>query len=202
MKSNALKVAIVVVAMVLPGLAVADVMISGTAAMTGTQNDAQFYFAQGPNFATAAGAGFAHLVTNPGGNHKMAEIDFQGAWNQSIFAINIIEVQFASGVSGTFYLNFTGVTAFPAGSTVYLSSYPVAYSDFTGVGDIVTPPAIPGTATPVLTSVGLNIPGGSTVSTTWTVTSSSIIYISFYMPSGQALGIANGETLVVGTLMS
>lgn len=199
MKANALKVGIIAIALVLPGIVVADVLITGQALMTGTQNDAQFYFTKGPNYATASGSGYIHFEPNPtSATHKLAEIDFQGAGNQSIFAINMLEVNFASGVSGTFYLNFTGVTAFPAGCTVYLSSYAVTYDDFDGVGSATVAPTTIGPA--VLTSVELNIPSGTTVSTSWTVTGSSAIYISFYFPAGEALGISNAETIVQGTL--
>lgn len=198
MKSRAIKVVIVAVAMILPGIAVADVMISGTLGINGTQNSPAFYFTKGPNFNAVAYAGYLFFAPQTTG--KMAEIDFQGIANQSIFALNALEVAFSSGVSGTFYLNFTGGQyAFPPGSTIYLSTSQLGYSDFGSVGSPTVTPTI--TTSPTLQEVNFHLALGSTVSTSWTVTGSTIIYISYYLPAGYGTMFPHAEVFISGALV-
>lgn len=182
------------VALIIPSVAIADVMITGSVNVSGTQTSDLFYFTPGTNAPQAGGfIGFSSTASSP----YMADIDLENTNNMSVFTINVIQINFKSFTgTGTFTLNMSISTAFPANSVMYYSATSMTLSDFTGKSpsSIVTmaPTPTPGSG---IYEFNLGLVHSET-SLPMTVSSNSQhIYIGFYVPSSSSI---SGEMVLTG----
>jgi len=114
---------VAVVATVLPAVAVADVMITGSVTITGS-NTQVFWFSEGPNYATAHSAGLITWTPSTAtSTSTMGTVDLEGIVNQSVSMINVAEFHYKGTTSGTVWFNFTGT--FPTGAFAVISSSPL-----------------------------------------------------------------------------
>jgi hypothetical protein len=184
---------IAAVTTILPAVAVADVMITGNVGVNGTHNNAAFWFAKGSNFQTADGS----ISWNPytGAHSTMGDLKFATVSNQTTFIINVMEIQFTSTLPpGMFYLNSTVSSPFVAGSVMYLSLSPLSFSDFSYSG---LPGAVPTVVNPGVYSFPLD----SAQSYSTAVDGSTVIYIGYFTPAYDGIGVT-GELLLTGTYVS
>ena len=137
---------------ILPAVAVADVMITGSVNMVGTQNTAVFYVQPGCNYNTAHAVG--SIVLNPqlpkdvASNatessfwyppNSMATVDLQGINNQTTVLANVLDlnVTVAAGVTATLTITFTAnfFHAFPLGTMVFITKTPLNVNFYPGDG--------------------------------------------------------------------
>lgn len=165
------------IATILPAVAVADVMISGTADFTGSSAPPVFLFQAGPNYANAHAAGLFNWPTQQEVDHMgMGDGDLQGITNQSVTLLNVLEVTFSA--SGMFYLNLTDEWAAPG--QVYVTN--TLQTGFPAVG-----------GTPLNSAVPVTLWSGA-------VTPSTVLYVCFYLPGG-AYSSANHFNMT-GTLVN
>lgn len=168
---------IAVIAAILPAVAVADVMITGQVGIEGTTNSAVFHLQAGPNYQDADGYLGWHPYSS--GIH-MGDLHLNPTSNQTVLAINVMEITFQSGIApGTFWLNLTGYSAdmFPSGAYLYISNNLQTFTDFSSPNSYSSP----GSGIIALT---LHVANGATVSSgPISVTSSTVLYIGFYLPA-------------------
>lgn len=186
---------VAVVAAILPAVAVADVLITGQVGITGTTNNSVFHFEIGPNFYQADD--YIQFTANPEGQ-TMAHMGFDMAYNQTVLAINVLEIVFSAGASpGIFYLNLTGLSTatYPDGSYMYVSTSLMNFSDFLAPNSYASP------GSPVVPIV-LHVPSGNTVTSgPINVTGGSVLYIGFYL-LGAGPSPETAELLVDGTYIT
>ncbi len=184
---------IAAIAAILPSVAIADVMISGSIGVNGTSNTAVFTYVPGTNFQAADGSVSWNAYHTA--NAYMGDLKFAKVSNQTTFIINVMEIQFQAGLApGTFYLNSSIFSPFIVGSMMYLKLSPIAFSDFTYTG---LPGATPSVVNPAVTAFQLQT--DNTFSTP--VSGGTTIYIGFFTPAydGQAV---TGEITLAGTYLS
>lgn len=186
---------VLAIAVIIPSVAVADVMITGTVTLQGTQTSDVFVFTPGPN---APQAGGFISMSSTSSAPVMADIDLENTYNMSVFTINVLQVNFKSA-PGTFTLNVSISTPFPSGSVMYYSTSEMTLSDFSGK----TPSSIVSTApTPMTNSEIYEFSLSSTTSSTGvplTISSTSThVYIGFYV----AGGTNSGELVLTGNFVS
>ncbi|MHB8359521.1 MAG: hypothetical protein ACYDCP_08495 [Thermoplasmataceae archaeon] len=157
---------VAVVATVLPAVAVADVMITGSVNVSGS-NIAPFYIAEGPNYAAANAAGVISWSSSSSSGGTMGTLDLNGSSNQTIEMVNVLYFNYTGHVAGTFYINTTS-TSTTSGSFadfyVNESATPVTLSGATFTNEITS-----GTHNSVMT-----VPYAFPFS----------VYISFELPPG------------------
>ena len=158
---------VAVVATVLPAVAVADVMISGSVTITGTSTT-PFWFSEGPNYAAASGAGVITWTPSTGTSTSFGTVDLEGASNLSISMINVAEFHYTGSAAGNFYFNFTG--DFPSGAFAVISSGPIT-SELTS-------------------SSSGQVPLSGTYSALLPVSGAGVWYIGFYLPPGSYSGLS------------
>lgn len=168
---------IISIATIIPTVAVADVMVSGTLTISQTMAVPPVHFEPGSNYNTAHELGLITWTPNsPSGS--MGTIDLEGSTNQTVTLVNVLDLNTsAESISGaTIYVNITS-TDFPSG-TLYLSSVPldiemVSTGTFTGIssGQFVD-------------SLSLD----STGTIHFSVTPFTAQYISFELPAGSYQG--------------
>jgi hypothetical protein len=186
---------VLAIALIIPSVAVADVMISGTVNVEGTQTSDIFIFTPGPNAPEAGGfVSIGSTASYP----YMADIDLENTNNMSVFTINVLQVNFKTA-PGTFTLSVSIDPAFPPGSVMYYSTTEMSLSDFSGKN----PSSIVSTAPSPLADSGINeFSLSSTTSLTGvplTISSTSThIYIGFYVPGGTN----GGELVLTGSFES
>ena len=167
-------VMIAAVAALLPAVAVADVLVNGNFSGSATQVGDSFYIQEGPNYANAhslAGLTWTSVTTSE--SEVLGSVSLGYMTNETITEINVLDINFTG--SGTFYFNVTvpnvpGVV-FSTGSTMYISSSPETFH-------------APGN------SIALDSSG--TTSMSFTVTSSTTLYIGFLVDPD-----SNGGTFTV-----
>lgn len=187
---------VLAMALIIPSVAIADVMITGTVNVNGSQTSNVFYFTPGPNAPQAGGfIGFSSTSSAP----YMADIDLENTNNMSVFTINVIQINFKSA-PGTFTLSMSISTAFPGDSIMYYSMTPMTLSDFTGkspssiVSNAPTPTSSSGIYEFSLSSVT------SATSLPMTISSTSAhVYIGFYVPGSSSI---SGEMVLTGVFTS
>jgi len=157
---------VAVVATVLPAVAVADVMITGSITVQGS-NTQVFWFSEGPNYATAHGAGLITWTpSTTTSTSTMGTVELEGIENQSVSMINVGEFHYNGKTSGTVWFNFTG--HFPKGAFAVISSSPL---------------------TSELSSSSTNqVPLSGTYSAELPVSGASTYYLGFYLPPGSYSG--------------
>lgn len=183
---------VAVVATILPAIAVADVMVTGTVGFTGTANNMPFYFTEGSNFETADGSISWNSYSHAGGS--MGDLEFGVVSNQTTFIVDVMEIAFAQGTpAGTFTLGSIVSSPFPSGSVMYLSLSPMSFSDFSYSG---APGAVPSAISPSIHSFPLDTPQVYSMP----VNADSIIYIGFFTPSYN--GVVSGELALFGSYVA
>ena len=182
----------IAVALVLPTVAIADVMVTGSVNVQGSNISGVWSFTYGPNAPQAAGfASISPTSTN------MADVDIENTLNMSVFVIDAFQINFES--TGTFYMNVTVSSSFGGDAQLYYSTSPMTLSDFTGE----SPSSIATTAPSPVSGSGVHEFSLTTTtlqSATFTISSTSDhIYLGFYLNSGTS----GGEVLsFTGTLIS
>lgn len=184
---------VLAIALIIPSVAVADVMITGNVNIQGTQTSDIFVFTPGPN---APQAGGFITVGGTSSHPYMADIDLENTYNMSLFTINVLQVNFKTA-PGTFTLSVSISTPFPGDSVMYYSTTQMSLSDFSGK----TPSSIVSTAPTPSTGSGIYEFSLSTSSTGVPLTISNTtthVYIGFYVPGG----INSGELVLTGSFVS
>ena len=184
----------IAVALVLPTVAIADVMVTGSVNVHGSNTSGVWSFTYGPNAPQAAG--FASISPTSGTN--MADVDIENTQNMSVFVIDAFQINFES--TGTFYMNVTVSSSFGGDAQLYYSASPMSLSDFTGE----TPSSIATTAPTPVSGSGVSAFSLTTTGTLQSATfnigsTSDHIYIGFYLNAG-----TNGGEVIhfTGTLVS
>ena len=165
---------VAVVATVLPAVAVADVMITGSVSVHGSNVTNSFYLTEGPNYAVANQTGVFGFVQAPSGVASMGTVDIEGMSNLSVSMINVLEFNYSVNTTGTIHI-VESSSHFPKGS--YMSFSPNPMTSMLGP----TPPNPAGI-------MYLNQVGGQE---TLGITSTSLhgtFYIGFYLPAGTYSG--------------
>ncbi len=178
------KILIVVgIALILPAVAFADVVISGSINVTASQTSPTFNISPGPNSPQAAG--YATL-SHPSG--RIADLDLENAYNMSVFTLNVYKISF--NTTGIFYLNATYAHGYTDQARLYFSTSLMTFSDFTGtdatgISNLAPSP----TSDSGITSLNLSdktftTDTGSIIQTpTYTISSTAtVIYVGFYLP--------------------
>ncbi|MHB8359523.1 MAG: hypothetical protein ACYDCP_08505 [Thermoplasmataceae archaeon] len=196
MINGRMKILIVLaIAVIIPSVAVADVMITGTVNVQGSQTSDVFVFTPGSNAPQAGG--FISMSPTSSAPY-MADIDLENNVSMSVFTINVLQVNFKSA-PGTFTLNVSISTPFPGDSIMYYSTSPMALSDFSGT----TPSSITSTA-PIPTAASgiyeLNIHSKASQTGVPLTISSTLthVYIGFYVSGGGN----SGEFVLTGSFVS
>lgn len=191
---------VVAMALIIPSVAVADVMISGSVNITGTQSSDVFYFTPGPN-APAAGGFIGFSTSGSTVSSYMADIDLENTNNMSVFTLNVIQVNFKA-VTGTFNLSLTVSTPYPGNSVMYYSTSLMTLADFTGK----SPSSIISNAPSPVSGSGISeftlssSAGTTQISNLMTISgTSSHIYIGFYVPGTSSI---SGEVFLTGNFTS
>ena len=163
------------VAAVLPAVAVADVMLTAYINGSETQVNDAFFVQQGSNYANAnALTGFTWTPHVNSESEILGAITLGYMSNETIYEVNVLDVNF-TGLMGSAYFNITvtipnaatGGTVFPTDSFIYITD--------TSQSVVHLP-----------SSISLSVSGSTTLS--FTVTSSSTIYIGFEVGSGAGGG--------------
>ena len=113
---------VAVVATVLPAVAVADVMITGSIAVHGSQAPAMVYLSKGPNYATAASNSLFTFTNGSGAaTATIGTVDLEGMANANVSLLNVLDLNYSVHSSGKLWVNVSE-TGFPSGAFVELSS--------------------------------------------------------------------------------
>ncbi|WP_393972046.1 hypothetical protein OXIME_000649 [Oxyplasma meridianum] len=170
---------VAVVATVLPAVAVADVMVTGSVSGSGVMAMDAFTVQPGSNYASAhSSSGFTWTASHINESEILGDISVGIMSNETIYEVNVLDINFSS--SGYFNLTVnvptvlpgSGTAEFPADSTIYFSTTP-----FT-----LTASGISSTQ-----SVSLSNPGSTTLNFHH-VTPSTTIYIAFEVGAGPYSG--------------
>ncbi|MHB8359522.1 MAG: hypothetical protein ACYDCP_08500 [Thermoplasmataceae archaeon] len=186
MKNKYKLLLIISIAFILPSVAVADVMVTGSVLVSGTQSVAPVHFETGMNYAKAHDLGA--LTWKPSSGGLMGTIDLEGSENSSITLANVLDLNTsAESVNGAIvYLNLSS-TSFPAG-TLYVTNSPMTISEVQS-GSF--------TSGQLVGSLALDTTGSIhfTVENPTTTPLHMVLYIGFELPPGNYSG--NGFTLYV-----
>lgn len=177
---------IAAVAMLLPAVAIADVMVSGSYSVSGSNIGPLFYLAEGPNYVNASELELLTLGPASSDTGLMGTIDLEGIMNQTVEEINVLELVIPASthvIGGTMTLNITGATGF-GNAVMYLDTTPGMQQTFTS-----------------LTS-GQAFVIDSDPSFTWTISPGSgplVYYIGFVLPPGS---YSTGSFTLNGSFMN
>lgn len=186
MKSKYKLFIIISIAAILPSVAVADVMVTGSVFVSGTTAVPPVHFEPGMNYATAHELGV--LTWTPSNNGLMGTLDLEGSENSSIAMANVLDLNTsAESINGaTVYLNLS-TTSFSAG-TLYVTYSPMTTSEVQS-----------GTFTSGQLVNYLNLDTTGSIHFTISNPTSSpyhmVLYIGFELPPGDYAG--QGFTLYV-----
>ncbi len=183
MNRKLILVMVAVVATVLPAVAVADVLVVGYSGGTGVQASPLFYIQPGSNYMAAnQTTGFGWHARSSSESEVIGNITLGVMTNETIFEINVLDINFTSSHPGTFNITVnvpsaksdaaTGTSAFPFGSTIYFSTAPFMFS-----GTSITT-----SSTGDLQYADLATPGSTPITFTG-VSSSTTIYVAFEVGS-------------------
>jgi len=170
---------VAVVATVLPAVAVADVMITGSVQGVGHQIPDQFMVQPGSNYAQAhSTAGFTWTSSAVNESEDLGAISMGFMSNETIYEINVLDINFSSAAYGNFYINVSvpgslSQHTFPDNTYLYFSTSPFTF----GVGQV--------DSTAHVSSVDLHIEGTTTLEFPH-VNNSTTIYVAFNMGAGPA----------------
>jgi len=175
---------VAVVATVLPAVAVADVMITGSINGSGVLASDAFTMQPGSNYAAANASGVIGWVANPSSESEILGTVYLGVMsNETTYEINVLDINFTA--SGYFNLTVnvpsglpgsSGAAAFPEGTEIYFSTTPFSLST--------------GAITPTSSSMeaSLTTSGSHTTINFGHVTSGTTIYVAFEVGAGPYSG--------------
>ena len=161
---------VAVVATVLPAVAVADVMITGSVSVHGSNVPNSSYLSEGPNYAVANQTGVFGFLQAPSGVASLGTVDIEGMSNLTVSMINVLEFNYNVNATGTIHITESS-SHYPIGS--YMAFSPSPMTSMLGP----TPPNPAGIM--YLNQVGRQETLG--------ITSTSLhgtFYIWFYLPAG------------------
>ena len=171
---------VAVVATVLPAVAVADVMITGSISVHGSQAPDMVYLAEGPNYATASSSNLLTFTNGSGSGSPAATIGslgIEGMADANVTMLNVLYLNYSVSTSGTLWINVTG-TDFPSGAYAALSTSTL--TSVSSAGTMSYPlSGINGHNGPISVSTG----HGS-------------YYVSFFLPASTEYSSANMEISV------
>jgi len=165
---------VAVVATVLPAVAVADVMITGSVSVLGTQAPDSFYLSEGPNYAVANETGVFGFIPAPTGDASLGTIDLEGTSNLSVSMINVLEFNFSVHAPGIIYVNLTS-SDFPSGSYIAFSTSPMTKE-------------LGPTPTPSGSGMSISSSGSRELISVTQNSLSGTYYLGFYLPPGSYSG--------------
>ena len=122
---------IAAVAVLLPAVAVADVMVSGQIALESFQHHNAFRFQPGPNYQAANSTNSIGWIASTDGT--MGTIDLEGSYYVQTEMINVIDLNFAlsnPAAPATFmglYLNISS-SDFPSGTIMAISTSQISFN--------------------------------------------------------------------------
>jgi hypothetical protein len=170
---------VAVVATVLPAVAVADVMITGSVQGVGHQIPDQFYLQPGSNYAAAHNiTGFTWTGSAVNESEDLGNLTLGYMSNETIYEINVLDINFTSAAYGNFYMNVSipgsfSNNTFAADSYMYVSNAP-----FTFVTGGVT-------STGNMSAVDLHAAGTQDLAFN-NVNNSTTLYVAFVLGAGPA----------------
>ncbi|PYB68668.1 hypothetical protein DMB44_01925 [Thermoplasma sp. Kam2015] len=127
MNRKMMLVLVAVVATVLPAVAVADVLVVGFSGGTGHEIGPAFYVQPGSNYMAASeAAGFKWTPDMVSSTEFIGNMTIGYMTNETIYEVNVLDINFTSSTSGTFMINITVTNPFPEGSYIYFSTSPFA----------------------------------------------------------------------------
>jgi hypothetical protein len=193
MSSKWFLLVVITVAVMIPAVAVADVMISGDISVQGKQAQDAFMITTGPNYKTA---NMSHLFGWVPETTSLQE-SMGTAWigtmsNETITEVNVLEINFTSGVAknSNFEINVTN-GHFANNTFMIVSSSPlsiVSGGNVQSSGETLIFSLYSGNT--IVTGNGLGITSGS-----FQVNSNSHLYIGFYIPPQGGNGGHNGPLI-------
>ncbi|MGC8609199.1 MAG: hypothetical protein ACP5UV_04935 [Thermoplasmata archaeon] len=119
---------VAVVATVLPAVAVADVLVVGYAGGTGVQVSPAFYIQHGENYMAAKDTtGFKWVSNEVSYNEYLGNFTIGYMTNETIYEINVLDINFTSTTASDFSIGITVSHPFPSGSAIYFSTAPFSF---------------------------------------------------------------------------
>jgi len=170
---------VAVVATVLPAVAVADVMITGSISVHGSQAPDMVYLAEGPNYATASSSSLLTFTNGSGlPAATIGSLGIEGMADANVTMLNVLYLNYSVSTSGTLWINVTG-TDFPSGAYAELSTSTL--TSFSSAGTMLYELSdVNGHNGPISVSTGGH---GS-------------YYVSFFLPASTEYSSANMEISV------
>ena len=175
---------VAVVATVLPAVAVADVMITGSVQGVGHQIPDQFYLQPGSNYAAAHNiTGFTWTGSAVNESEDLGNLTLGYMSNETIYEINVLDINFSSAAYGNFYINVSvpgslSQHTFPDNSYMYFSTAPFTFAPGQDV------------STGHVSAVDLHIAGTTTLEFP-NVNNSTTIYVAFNMGAGPSTDVGS-----------
>ena len=112
---------VAVVATVLPAVAVADVMISGSISVLGSQAPEMVYLSAGPNYGTAHNNNLFTFTNGTGSpTATIGSIELEGMADANVSLLNVLYLNYSVPTSGMLWVNVSE-TGFPSLAYVELS---------------------------------------------------------------------------------
>ena len=176
---------VAVVATVLPAVAVADVMITGSVQGVGHQIPDQFYLQPGSNYAAAHNiTGFTWTGSAVNESEDLGNLTVGYMSNETIYEINVLDINFTSAAYGNFYINVSVPGSlsdheFPSATFMYFSNAPFTFVSGGGV-----------TSTGTWVPVNLHAAGTTTLEFPH-VNNSTTIYVAFNMGAGPSTDVGS-----------
>ena len=171
---------VAVVATVLPAVAVADVMITGSVGGLGVAAPDAFTIHQGSNYAAAhSNASFTWKSNSVSSTEVIGNMSIGTMSNETIYEINVLDLTFTQ----TGYMNFSIdlTSAFPNGTVIYISTSPFTFSS----NGMITTNGMNG-------SLPLNQTGTFSLSSPLPVTAGMTGYVAIAVGSGTVSGSFTG----------
>ena len=165
---------VAVVATVLPAVAVADVMITGSVSVLGSNVQDSFYLSEGSNYAAANATGVFGFTPAHSGVASMGTINLEGMSNLRVSMINVLKFNYNVNATGAIHITENS-SHFPKGS--YMTFSP---NQMTSMLD-PTPPNPAGI-------MYLNQVGGQEKLGITSTSLHGTFYIGFYLPAGNYSG--------------
>ncbi|WP_297216061.1 hypothetical protein, partial [Thermoplasma sp.] len=160
-------------------------LVVGFSGGTGVEAQPLFYIQPGSNYMAAnMSVGFGWHARSSSESEVIGNITLGVMTNETIYEVNVLDINFTSSMPGTFNVTInvpsaktdaaSGGSAFPAGTTIYLSESPFYISGTTisNSGSV--------------DSFSLASPGSHTF-TFYNVTDKTTIYVAFEIGSGSIL---------------
>lgn len=175
MKNKYRLLIIISIAAILPSVAVADVMITGTIQISGTTAIPPVHFELGSNYREAHDLGILTWTSSSGSS--MGSLDIEGSSNTTIGLANVLDLNTSGeSVDGAMvYLNLSGSNYFPAGM-MYITNTPMTLAEVNGSSSFATGQLVGSLALTHSGSIHFTVKNPSEFH--------MVLYIGFYLPPG------------------